>query len=195
MSDILVFRVQLEDLEPAIWRRLELRADGTFWDLHCAIQDAMPWEDLHLHEFRFAEPNPLNPIGIPDPDMPESERRELASWQIPLAMGFTENVTSCRYLYDFGDRWQHTVTLEARRLLEKGIRYPRCTGGERACPPEDVGGPPGYFEFLAAILNPADPEYQSYRRWIGRDWDPSEFSPDSVVFKNAQTRLREAGLD
>jgi hypothetical protein len=195
MPEILVFHVQLEDLEPAIWRRLELRADRTFWDLHCAIQDAMPWEDLHLHEFRFPPPSTLPPIGIPDPDLPESENREVASWKVPLEVGFAGESLSCLYVYDFGDDWRHTVTLEDRRQAHPDARYPRCTGGERSCPPEDVGGPPGYFEFLAAILNPAHPEHESYRRWIGRGWDPAEFSPDQVVFKNARTRLREAGLD
>ncbi|MDX1997214.1 MAG: plasmid pRiA4b ORF-3 family protein [Thermoanaerobaculia bacterium] len=194
MSGILVFHVQLDGLLPAIWRRLEIRADRTFWDLHCAIQDAMPWEDLHLHEFRFPEPSLLPPIGIPDPDFPEDASRELASWRVPLATGFVGDARVCNYLYDFGDEWHHTVTLEARERTRPGVRYPRCTGGERACPPEDVGGPPGYFEFLTAMLNPAHPEHQSYREWVGRSWDPSAFAFEDVLFGNPKVRLRQAGL-
>lgn len=65
MKEIFVFHVRLAEISPPIWRRIEIRAEGTFWHLHCAIQDAMPWDDTHLHEFRFAAGDEETRIGIP----------------------------------------------------------------------------------------------------------------------------------
>jgi hypothetical protein len=40
-GQILRFKIQLREIRPAIWRRIEVPASYTFWDLHVAIQDAM----------------------------------------------------------------------------------------------------------------------------------------------------------
>jgi hypothetical protein len=47
-------KISLEDWEPAIWRRVEVDKDLTFEELHRVIQEAMGWDDDHLHEFRAA---------------------------------------------------------------------------------------------------------------------------------------------
>ena len=49
---ILQIRVELQEIEPLVWRRLQVPGDYTFWDLHVAIQSAFAWMDKHLHEFR-----------------------------------------------------------------------------------------------------------------------------------------------
>jgi hypothetical protein len=127
MREIFVFHVRLAEVTPVIWRRLEIRAEQTFWALHCAIQDAMPWDDKHLHEFRFPSGDEETRIGLPDLD----DEKLLASWDTPLRDWFTNVAAQCKYLYDFGDGWAHVVTLEARSPAEPGGKYPRCTGGER----------------------------------------------------------------
>jgi Plasmid pRiA4b ORF-3-like protein len=195
MSEILVFhvRLELEGVSPAVWRRLELRAAGTFWHLHCAIQDAMPWEDRHLHEFRFPQGDAVTSIGMPDLDCYEQET-VLAGWDTRLVDWFVAPPAACSYVYDFGDDWVHTVTLEARRPAERGGRYPRCTAGERRCPPEDVGGPGGYSDFLEAMADRRHPEHKTFRRWIGVAWDAGDFRPEAVRFSRPSARLRYAGL-
>lgn len=80
------------------------------------------------------------------------------------------------YRYDFGDDWDHLITVEKILAPEPGVRYPRCVAGRRACPPEDVGGPWGYQEFLAAMADPAHDDHQHYRDWIGGTYDAAEFS-------------------
>lgn len=192
-KEILVFHVQLEEIAPAVWRRFEIRAEGSFWHLHCAIQDAMPWKDMHLHEFQFPAGDVPTRIGIPGADEFE-EDEVLASWETSLKDWFVAAPAQCLYVYDFGDEWVHTLTLESRRAAESGGRYPHCIAGEQRCPPEDVGGPRGYAQFLDAISNRHHSEHQMYRKWIGRPWDPEYFRAEEVRFSRPSTRLRQAGL-
>jgi pRiA4b ORF-3-like protein len=51
-----------------------------------------------------------------------------------------------------------------------------CLAEENACPPEDVGGAPGYFEVLAAINNPAHKEHSSMLQRIGGSFDSAAFN-------------------
>lgn len=188
--EIFVFHVAIAGVTPLVWRRLEIRTDKTFWDLHCAIQDVMPWEDRHLHEFRFPTGDQEVLIGLTGFDDFE-DRQILDGWETALHDWFDLVPYQCSYVYDFGDEWLHTVTLEARRPVESGIRYPRCMGGERRCPPEDVGGPGGYAQFLEAMSNRRHEEHESYRQWIGGPWDPEDFRPQEIVFSSSARRLRD----
>ena len=58
------------------------------------------------------------------------------------------------YVYDYGDDWRHKVKVEKIVTLDAPIDTGVCIGGESARPPEDVGGPSGYGEFLAALADP-----------------------------------------
>jgi len=189
--EILVFHVRLKEVTPAIWRRIEIRAEETFWGLHCAIQDAMPWKDKHLFQFRFPSGDEELLIGLPTPKG-VGEENLLWCWQTPLSDWYVTAAAQCHYLYDFGDRWIHTVTLEARRPAASRGGYPRCTAGQRRCPPEDVGGPQGFSKFLEALSEDLDrPEPR--QRFVG-SWNPEDFRPEDIVFTRSSTRLRRAGI-
>jgi hypothetical protein len=196
MKEILVFHVRIAEIAPAIWRRFELRAEGTFWHLHCALQDVMPWQDSHLHEFQFPTGDKEVRIGIASPEEVEEigDYESLASWEKLLLDWFVTIPSACVYLYDFGDSWRHHLTLESRRPATRGERYPRCTAGDRKCPPEDVGGPSGYAEFLEAMSNRRSERHQEYKAWIGGTFDPEHFRPEEVRFSQPSARLRRAGL-
>lgn len=194
-KEIFVFHVRLAATSPVIWRRLEIRAEVSFWHLHCAIQDAMPWQDKHLHEFRFPTGDKEARIGIPGVDEFEEDGVSLASWKTPLRDWFVGVPSQCFYVYDLGDEWVHIVTLESRRPAEPKDRYPRCTAGERRCPPEDVGGPQGYSNFLDAVSDPRHSEHRRYRKWLCDSWDPEPFLPAGVVFSSPSTRLRQSGVE
>ena len=84
------------------------------------------------------------------------------------------------YVYDFGDDWIHEVRVEAIIPDQRGVVVPSCTGGANRCPPEDVGGPPGYAGFLAAINDPRHPDHQGVLDWCGGAFDPAEFSLDAI---------------
>ncbi len=73
------------------------------------------------------------------------------------------------YWYDFGDSWWHRITFQkpAKKDLNLFQGFPVCIESFGACPPEDVGGPWGYDEFLGIIHDKKHPEYEEYREWAG----------------------------
>ena len=78
-------------------------------------------------------------------------------------------------VHHFGDSWRHWIKIEAQVPLEDGIKYPICVDGARHRPPEDVGGPHGYAEFLKAWCDPTHHEHRAMRTWAGRAFDPEIF--------------------
>lgn len=190
-SNIYQFKITLLGVRPQIWRRIEVPETYTFWDLHVAIQDAMGWLDCHLHEFEIPKPGTRHPdhIGIPGDEWGD-DRTVLEGWHVPIARYFTLKNPIALYNYDFGDGWEHQVRLEAIVQPEPRRKYPRCLDGARACPPEDVGGVSGYWDFLKAIKNPKHPEHQELLEWAGGSFDPERFDPTRVRFDNPKTRLK-----
>ena len=85
------------------------------------------------------------------------------------------------YEYDFGDSWEHDVLFEGCLKATPGQRYPLCLEGERACPPEDVGGTTGYKRFLRAIARPDHPEHGENLTWVGGSFDPEEFDAEKAT--------------
>ena len=91
------------------------------------------------------------------------------------------------YEYDFGDGWEHEILFEGCLQAEKGTRYPLCLEGQRACPPEDVGGSYGYQEYLEALANPKHERHKEFMEWSGR-FNPEKFDA-KVVTKRMQQGL------
>lgn len=70
---------------------------------------------------------------------------------------------------------------QGREVLAPGAyRTPLCLAGANACPPEDVGGPPGYIDFLEAISDPNHPDHEDMLDWCGGDFDPTAFDTERV---------------
>jgi hypothetical protein len=84
------------------------------------------------------------------------------------------------YEYDFGDDWRHEVKVEKVLPPDAEQQLPMCIKGKRACPPEDIGGVWGYYEFLEAIKDPDHPDHEMYTEWRGDDFDPEAFDLDMV---------------
>ena len=128
-------------------------------------------------------------IGIPDDEMP-NERPCLAGWKVPIAQNLTYGTDPVRYRYDFGDDWEHVVDFEELLPADEGT-YPRCVAGAGACPPEDVGGPAGYAEFLQALADPRHPERAAMLEWVGGSFDPHAFCPEAVRFDDPAERWKK----
>jgi hypothetical protein len=187
------FKITLDHVKPAVWRRIQLPSDASFWDLHCAINDAMGWEDMHLHAFQIGDKRNSIDIGIPmEDDMPWTDTATLADWDVPIASHLDQTGTHCTYLYDFGDDWSHKVLLEAIVPREAKLKYPRCLAGARACPPEDCGGPLGYARLCDILKDPnrTDEEAEDLLDWVGDDFDPEAFDASKVKFGSAKNRLK-----
>ena len=187
------FLIVLSNVDPLVWRRIQVPATYSFWDLHVAIQDAMGWLDYHLHEFKINDPHSgrLLRIGIPFDDEPLDVPTQ-DGYRIPITDFFTWDNDVASYLYDFGDSWRHAVISEGQRQVERGVSYPRCVAGEMQCPPEDCGGPWGYVRFLDALADPDHEEHEEYLTWIGGSFDPWAFDPEDVAFDDPEERWQMA---
>jgi len=190
-KNVYQFKITLKDVKPPIWRRILVPENYSFFDLHCAIQNAMGWTDSHLHKFKTISPRreEVKYIRLPDEDAEEPFSREneekISEW-------FSlEKNSKMNYDYDFGDSWEHFVELEKIIPVEGNIKYPVCLDGGRACPPEDCGGVPGYEDFLEIMKNPKHPEYKEMREWLGGNFYPEEFKAEEVEFENPEERLKE----
>jgi len=190
------FKIELAEIEPTIWRVIQVPSKFSFWDLHVAIQDSMGWLDYHLHVFRMIESRKKKHIEIGIPDEELGFQEILPGWETPITKFFNEPGRSAIYNYDFGDGWSHYVLLEGILLKEKGVKYPVCIQGERACPPEDCGGVPGYERMIEILANLDHPERIAYNEWLKvcaknyYPYDPSEFDPDKVHFCSPKKRLK-----
>jgi hypothetical protein len=187
------FKITLQDIDPPIWRRIQVPAKYSFWDLHVAIQDAMGWFDCHLHAFRFKKPHGKNVIEIGIPIDEAYDIDIIPGWDEYIADHCVEPGKTIEYEYDFGDGWHHEILFEGILLKEKGVRYPICLDGERACPPEDCGGVPGYQNLIEILRNPGDEEYENTMEWLS-EWygryDPEAFDAKGIKFDNPKKRWK-----
>lgn len=188
------FKITLQEIDPPVWRVIEVPARYTLWDLHVAIQDAMGWKDYHLHLFRFTRKGKGRPIeyGIPDDKGFLDDPPILPDWEHLVMERFAKLGMTAEYVYDFGDDWKHEVAFEAIVARVKGVKYPRCVDGARACPPEDCGGPWGYAELLEVIADRRHPEHRTMMTWLGGKFDPEAFDPRRVKFDSPKLRWRRA---
>jgi hypothetical protein len=172
----LQLRIELLDVEPTVWRRILVPEDITMADLAEILLAAMGWNNSHLHMFRVGD----DEYGLADEDAPEEEIDES---EVPVseALGGHERFA---FDYDFGDGWEHDVVVEKRST--SNVAFTECLHGENACPPDDVGGPGGYEDFLEALADPAHEEHDDYLQWIGGSFDSSRFDLHAV---NAELRL------
>ena len=169
-------RITLEDMKPAIWRRVELPVTNSLKTLHLAIQACMLFENYHLFQFDIGDA--AYGIRFDDDDAFMVRTRDAAHMRINKLV--ERGITSFTYTYDFGDNWRHRIEMEEISSTIPGTNYPRFVDGERRAPPEDVGGTPGFEEFLEAMSKPRHPERKSMIEWYGRPFDPADISPDEI---------------
>jgi len=166
------FEITLLEIEPRIWRRFAVRNNHSLMVLHDIIQMVMSWKDCHLHEFEIEDQ--VYAARYPELDGLD-ERRVRDERRVYLRDVLGGPGSRFRYQYDFGDDWQHELEVLKVSQPEEGVRYPVCVAGERACPPEDVGGAWGYAEMLDALADLGNEERDSYIEWLGGGFDPDAF--------------------
>ena len=148
--------------------------------LHYLIQVVMGWEDCHLHMFRkgdqrYSRPGPWrNDFRMPGTPRDLDERK----YRISQLLKHEKDWIT--YMYDFGDHWEHKVTLQKILPYDPAVRLPACISGRRRCPPEDCGGVWGYYEMLEVLEDPNARNHEHMKEWIGEHFDPEVFSARAV---------------
>jgi hypothetical protein len=148
-NEIATVRIELRDTDPVIWRQVEVPTSITLKVLHHIIQAAMGWFDYHLWEFAIDKRR----YGLPtDEDWGTEPRTDAA--KVRLRDVLRPRKTTIDYLYDFGDCWEHLLTVTNIRTGDPDLSYPRYIAGERNAPPEDCDGILGFYETLDAAADP-----------------------------------------
>lgn len=173
-------RISIVDISPEIWRRIQIR-DCRLDRLHELIQLAFGWWNYHLHQFwigdcRYGDPWLLDD-GSEDFEIEDSTQTKISDLVPKDGKRF-----QFKYDYDFGDNWEHEILFEGCLEAKQGERYPLCLEGERACPPEDVGGTRGYFDYCEAMADPTHEEYKDFLAWRG-PYDPGAFDAAKTTKK------------
>jgi hypothetical protein len=190
-ANVYQLKVTLSGTKPPVWRRVLVDGAATLDELHEVIQAAFGWWNYHLYDFEFGRTR----HGIPDPDwddgppMRDARRTRLDQVAKPG--------TSFTYTYDFGDNWEHKVTVERIVPPTPDLELPACTGGRRAGPPEDCGGTWGYAELLDILADPTHHEHAERREWAD-GWGHGAFDADRfdpAEFTDNLRTLRLAVLD
>jgi hypothetical protein len=174
-------RIQLKEVHPTVWRRVLVSGGVRLAKLHEVFQAAMGWTNSHLHSFTIGD----QLYGTHFDDYPEEE---LDEHDYSVLVALRGGVRRFEYEYDFGDSWEHEVTVEATTWPRLALKHGVCIDGQNACPPEDVGGPSGYEQFLDALADPLHEEHDNYLVWVGYKFDPAEF--DLAQANAALQRLR-----
>jgi hypothetical protein len=175
-------KLVLLGISPPIWRRVQAPSTMPLSNVHDVLQAAMGWTNSHLHQFHKNGKY----WGIPGDDE-YADIKVIDERKVPVEKVLRFAGDTMRYLYDFGDDWLHEVVLE--KILPSDVpTRPVCVAGERACPPEDVGGVHGYQEFLEVIFDPTHEEYDHYIKWAGKDFAPEKFDADAVNAKLGRMR-------
>lgn len=167
--------------EPLIWRRFRVTDDYRIDRFHQVLQITMGWNNSHLHEFCIKDWSIGMVYDTYDnfPEVEDETELYLRDMKLKESDSFT-------YIYDFGDNWQHLLSVE--KVYSGELEYPECLEGKGACPPEDCGGIWGYTDLLEILKDESHPEYEEYI-----DWLPGEFDPDYFPVKAVNQELKSFG--
>lgn len=172
-------RIELDGVSPPVWRLLVVNSLTTLTEFHDVLQTVFDWENSHLHQFiaggrRWMDERALTGDG----------RGDLHS-EYDVMVGDILRAPGAQmiYEYDFGDGWSHLITVSDIKPAPDE-RHPEVLDGEGMAPLEDVGGPPGWEDFVAAVSDPRHPDHAERRSWAGlapgQSFDPTAFDLAAV---------------
>ena len=188
-TPIYQLKIVLREIEPHIWRILQIKGSASLGKLHDYIQGVMGWTNSHLHEFIIKGLS----YGSDEQFGEEMDDHDMHDEKTIRLNKLLKEGDSFEYIYDFGDYWEHDILVEKILPPKEGVYYPVCIYGERACPPEDCGSPTGYEELLAVLADPTHEDHKHFRGWAGEDYDPEEcdFKKINRVIDNIKSNVRE----
>ena len=173
MTKVFQLKITLDGITPKIWRKFLVKDNISFHDLHNIIQLIMGWGNYHLYSFYINKEE----IGMPDPEF-RSELTNAKKIKLKDKLSLKQKFG---YVYDFGDNWEHILTVEKILDNKDKALVPTCLEGERAGPPEDCGSYPGYYELMRIKKNKKHPEYKErIKEWLGEDFDFEHFDIEEI---------------
>lgn len=176
-----VLHVELVGIQPAIWRELHVRSDMPLSKLHEVLQEAFGWTHSHMHVFEDTLRRRYGHKADGDADDFDFGGPALldeSKYTVTDIAPRARNIFG--YIYDFGDDWVHRLRVKKVQPPEPSKRYPACTAGKRAAPPDDCGGIPGYERLLEILEDPEHEEHEEMLEWLGGPFDPEAFDLDST---------------
>jgi len=195
-APIYQLKVVLLGSKPPIWRRLQVPGNANLNWLHAVLQTAMGWTNSHLHHFltreaRYSDIRHHEDMGFGE----EPDRDEAKATLMQIA---PDKGAQFGYEYDFGDSWEHEITVEKILPPDPAMATAAlCQDGARACPPEDCGGIWGYVDLLKILKNPKHPEHKNMKEWLGGPFDAEAFDKAHInlwLRKLKWPRVTEAHL-
>ena len=180
---IIEIKITLADIEPAVTRILQVSGDIRLDRLHLTLQAAMGWQNAHLYQFCIGEPYQWGAERWVAPDFVDSPEDLPADKTALDQVVEKTGEAGLTYLYDFGDDWEHRIELCKTFEAEPGQLYPRLTDISGTCPPEDIGGPPGFEMFIEAMADPKHPKHRELKDWYGGTFDSNTPPADELRFE------------
>ena len=168
-NEIATLRIELRGSDPVIWRKVEVPTSVTLKVLHDIVQIVMGWFDSHLWEFTIDKRRYGPPMNEDWGTEPRSDAAK-----VRLRDVLKPHETILNYLYDFGDFWEHRITVTNVRIGEADVSYPRYIAGEHNAPPEDCGGIPGFYVILEALADRQHPDHAEAAEWF------NEYDPETI---------------
>jgi hypothetical protein len=168
-------KITLDAVRPAVQRRVEVPTKIRLDRLHLVFQASLGWTNSHLYEIRAGDVG----WGMVDSDWQDGPLDATKTCLLDVIEDV--GVKTLKYLYDFGDGWEHTVKIERIADAVPGLPYPVLLGAAGRCPPEDVGGPSGYSDLLEVLANPNHERYLETMKWLGAPFDPLTCDVDQLA--------------
>lgn len=167
------FKISIRDVQPSIWRELQIDPEMKMDELHYIIQTAMLWFAELNYEFRFGDKT----YGEPS----EGDTTTLDAMEVAIEDVFHKVGDSGLYLYADG-KWTLEVTLVKTLEPDPKVEYPHCVGGQRNSPPEGLDGPEGYATFLTAISDESNPDHDDLLEQFnfGEEFEPEHFDAEEI---------------
>lgn len=190
----LVYQIKCKLLytKPAIFRTLLVDSNVSFYELHHILQIAMGWFNYHLFNFRYHD------YYLELPNEEDEMYKDFSRFQkvdprtITLKEFFISPKSKIIYTYDFGDSWEHEIELQKVIEPDASMQLPLCIKGKYACPPEDCGSIPGYYQLIEIMKKPKHREYKEYVDWLGGE--PYDMTAFDINFVNEELQYLKKNI-
>ncbi|MCB6723200.1 plasmid pRiA4b ORF-3 family protein [Blautia marasmi] len=162
-------KIAIKNSHPPIWRRFIVPAGLSFSQLSIVLNEVMGWCGYHLFKFEYYHLK----ISIEEEceDFADMDDMEYLEASETIIDSFMEQEDWFSYIYDFGDYWEHRVTIE-KVIEDYEFAYPVVLKYKGETPYEDCGGIYGYYDLLEILKDSSHPEYESMKKWTEGHFTP-----------------------